>query len=279
MRKRVWLGLVTVFWIAMSVLLWRSEFGLHQQPGSGVPPEMVWGKILTAPDYSQLLIRHHTNTIGSCRWRPDVGQELATGARMEEEEPVEGMMPELSHYTLDIDGYVMLPDFPVRTRFTSLLKLGTNFAWQRFDGRVLVRPDTYELSASAAEQSVRLQVDAGGDRINRVFRFAELQNPQKLLLELGGPMLPLLAGTMGLPISTNQLSAASLGLRWEARHDSLLIGGNRVRAYRLQTKLLGRYPIKLYVSPVGEILRAELPGEIVLVNEALSGLRQVGTHD
>ena len=32
-------------------------------------------------------------------------------------------------------------------------------------------------------------------------------------------MLPLLASSMGLPIATNQISTASLGLHWEARHD------------------------------------------------------------
>jgi hypothetical protein len=279
MLKRVWLGLVTVFWVTMIALLWRSEFGSRQQPGSSVPPEMVWKKILTAPDYSQLVIRYHTNTIGSCRWRPDVGQELATGARMDEDEPVEGMIPDLSHYTLDLDGYVTLPDFPVRTRFSSLLKLSTNFSWLRFDGRAVMRPDTYELSASATEQTVSLRVDAGGDQFTRVFRFSELQNPQKLLLELGGPMLPLLASSLGMPIATNQISATSFGLHWEARHDWLTIGGNRVRAYRLQARPLGRYRITLYVSPVGEILRAELPGDLVLLNEALSGLRQMGSHD
>ena len=38
------------------------------------------------------------------RGRPDVGQELATGARLEDEEAVEGMIPDLSHDTLDFDG-------------------------------------------------------------------------------------------------------------------------------------------------------------------------------
>lgn len=278
MLTRIWLGLVTVFWVAMSVLLWRSEFGSRPQPGSAVPPEMVWKKILSAPDFSQLVIRQGTNALGSCRWRPDVGQEAATGARMDEEEPVEGMVAGLSHYSLDLDGYINLPDFPVRARFTSLLKLSTNYHWQQFDGRFVLRPDTYELSASAAAQSVRLHVDAGGEQFDRTFRFTEFQNPQKLLLELGGPMLPLLAGSMGLPVSTNQVSAASLGLNWEARHDSLQIGGSRVRAYRLQTKLLGRYRVALYVSPVGEILRGELPNDIVLENEALTGLRHPAPH-
>ena len=79
---------------------------------------------------------------------------------------------------------------------------------------------------------------------------------------------------MGVPLTTNKLSASSLGLRWDARNDSLLIGGNRVRAYRLQTKLLDRWRVTFFISPVGELLRAEFPGELVLVNNALSGLRQ-----
>ena len=42
---------------------------------------------------------------------------------------------------------------------------------------------------------------------------------------------------------------------------------------------LGRYEVKLYVSPVGEILRAEFPERVVLINEALvalNDLRNVG---
>ena len=33
------------------------------------------------------------------------------------------------------------------------------------------------------------------------------------------------------------------------------------------------------VRPVGENLRAELPGDLVLLNEALAGLRQRASHD
>jgi hypothetical protein len=278
MGARIWLGLVTVFWLAMAALLWRSEFGSRGQPGSVVPPGMVWQKILTAPDASNLEIRHHTNRVGYCRWRPEMGQDLAS-AGMLEEEPVEGMIPRLAHYTLDLDGNLTLPGFPTRLRFSALLLLDTNRAWQKFETELTMRPDVYSLKADAAEQSIQVRVDAGGDRINRRLHFADLQNPQKLLREFGGPMFPAMAAAMGVPLSTNQLQAESLGWRWEARNDTLLIGRNRVRAYRLRTRLVDRYTITLYVSPVGEILRAELPADIVLVNDAISGLRRPDTHD
>jgi len=279
MGKRVWIGMVTVFWLAMSTLLWRAEFGARRQVGSSIPAGMVWQKMLTAPDHSTLEIRQHTNRIGYCRWRPDVGQEFATGVILSEEEPVEGMVQRLASYSLDVDGNLSLPDFPTRIRFSLVLKLDTNQLWQTFHARVQMRPDLYELSANATEQTVQLNIDAGGDRLNRKFRFIDFQNPQRLLQEFGGPMLPAMVAAMGVPLSTNSLSAASLGLTWEARNDSILIGRNRVRAYRLQTKLFDRYKITLYVSPVGEVLRGELPGNIVLVNDQLAGLRNAAEHD
>jgi hypothetical protein len=244
-----------------------------------VPPAVVWKKILTAPDFSMLEIRQGTNSVGRCRWRPELGQEMATGARMTEDEPLEGMVQKLAYYTLDFDGNLRLPNFPARLSFSSAVKLDTNYAWQTFNVRITVQPDVYQLTANAVEETVHLHVDAGSDKLDRKFRFADFQNPQKLLLEMGGPMLPAMAATMGLPLSTNKLSAASLGLRWEARNDSLLIGGNRVRTYRLEARPLDRFRITIYVSPVGEILRAELPGNIVMVNDQLSGLRNATDHD
>ncbi len=274
MRSRIWLSLVSVFWLAMVTLLWRSEFGERRLPGSTIPPGMVWQKILTAPDTSHMEIRSGTNVIGLCHWRPEVGQERATGAQLiDEEDPLEGMVEQLAYYTLDFDGSMTPPGFPTRVRFSFHLRLDTNNVWQNFDVNVAMRPDVYELSADASAQTVRLRVDAGGDQLNRSFRFAEFQNPQRLLRELGGPMFPAIAAGFGIPLSTNALTLQSLGVRWEARNDSLVVGRNRVRAYRLQTKLFDRYRITFFISTVGELLRAELPGEIVLVNEALAGLR------
>ncbi len=279
MRKGAWLVAVTAFWITMSLWLWRTESGQRRQPG-GVPVSVVWKKVLTAPDASRLEILYKTNSIGSCHWRPDVGQELATGALLMDDNPLEGMVEELSHYSLDLEGTMTLPDFPTRVRFSFRLRLDTNQTWQTFDAHISMRPDLYELSASAAAQTVRLRVDAGGDQMNRTFAFSDFQHPQKLLTEFGGPMLPAMIAAMGVPLgATNSLSAASFGLRWEARNDSLLVGKNRVRAYRLQTRLLDRYRITFFISPVGELLRAEFPGDLVLINEALMGLSQSSSHD
>jgi hypothetical protein len=277
---RIWLGSAAVFWGAMTVLLWRAEFGPRHQVASSVPPGLVWRKMLSAPDHSTLEIRRGTNRIGSCVWRPDIGQEAALDARLfEEEDPIEGSIQRVDHYRLEVEGTLSLPDFPSRLRFSSSARLDTNYVWERFETSVTMRPDTYQVVADRSGETLRLRIDAGADQLDRTFRFADFRNPQRFLQEFGGPMLPAMAGAMGVPLSTNKLSAESLGLRWHARNDSIIVGNNRVRAYRLHTKLFDRWKVTIFVSPVGEILRAEFPGDIVLVNEHLTGLRNAAEHD
>lgn len=238
---------------------------------------MVWQRILTAPDSSTLEIRHGTNRLGYSRWRADVGQEITTGSRVVDfDDPIEGMVQHLSYYELDVDGDVRVGDLPQRARFTFILKLDTNRLWRTFSLTVTMRPDIYELRGDATEQTLHLHVDAGADHIDRTFRFAELRNPQQLLTELGGPALPLVLGVLGPRVigagsSTNLMQA--LGIHWEAHNDALVLGHNNVRAYKLKGTFLDRYHANMYISPVGEILRVELPNKIVLVNDFLSPAR------
>ena len=54
--------------------------------------------------------------------------------------------------------------------------------------------------------------------------------------------------------------------RWDSRQDWLKIGSAKLRCYRLQTRVLEKHQATIYVSRVGEILRVELPTNIVLQN-------------
>jgi hypothetical protein len=94
-----------------------------------------------------------------------------------------------------------------------------------------------------------------------------LQKPNALALRLIGPFGEELAALIESAGTSEQNVAQTIGLKWEARDDVVRIGGAQVRGYRLQTRLLDRYPVTIYVSRVGEILRVELPGQITLVNE------------
>src|SRR5437879_928466 len=106
---------ITLFWLLMNVLLWRAEYGDRSPAHTPVPAEVVWQKMLTAPDTSSLTIFHHGKKIGFCHWITSVGQELSK--LREEDAPPEGMVPRVGGYRIQLEGNLALPDFPNRVRF------------------------------------------------------------------------------------------------------------------------------------------------------------------
>lgn len=272
MLSRLVFLLITAFWVTMNFLLWRSEFSGHTSLGSSVPLETVFNKILTSPDVSSLEIYYHGKKIGFCRWTANVGAEASKNFS-EEFEP-EGMVEEPTNYSLDLEGNFTPPGTTNRLRFDLSLKLSTNRVWQEFDARAGLRPDSWELHSSAADQNVRLTIDDSLDRWEQTFTFDELRNPQTLLREFGGPVALTLLGGLGNFGPGNQNSTnigASLpALKWEANNDFMRFGHSKVRVYRLHAKIMGRYEAFVFVSRIGEILWIELPDKIVLSNDAFT---------
>src|SRR5262245_37456768 len=263
---------ISLFWVVMNVLLWRSEFGERRRRTTTVPVHAVWHKILTAPDNSSLDITHHGKKVGFCRWSPNVGEEISTGKRADADLPLEGMVKHVSGYTIDLEGNFALQDFANRLRFDLKMQVSTNHAWREFDLRLSLRPTAWLLRGRADEQTLSFRSDDMTGKTERTFRFADLANPAGLLAEFGETMLPATAAAMRMPLGQTNTAQISLGLQWEAFNDWLDFGRNKLRIYRLQARLLDHYQIKVFVSPVGEILRVELPDELVLVNDAILNL-------
>jgi len=270
MRYRVCLLLVTAFFATMNVLLWRAEFMGRGHPGTPVPADLVWEKVLTSPDTSRLEIHHHGVKIGSAHWAASIGEEATAETVFEDELPPEGMVKRPTGYSLSFDGNVSLDDHS-RLRFDFNLKLDTNQTWREMTIKFAVKPFSWEIQSSAAKRTLRLVADAD-EKIDRTFTFADLRNPDKIAREIGGPILPGALAALGLPLPRDTVGAGSLALHWEARNDRLKIGNNLVRVFRLEARLFDRLKATLYVSPVGEILRLELPDEIVMINDALINL-------
>src|SRR5262245_44408715 len=114
MFNRVYFPLIVLFWVVMNVLLWRAEFGGGTEAVSSVSSEVVWQKILTAPDDSTLEITWNGKRIGYCRWVANVGEELATGKIASEDYTPEGMIRRLGRYTVDLEGNVLSGEPPTR---------------------------------------------------------------------------------------------------------------------------------------------------------------------
>jgi hypothetical protein len=270
MRFRLYLLLVTAFFITMNVLLWRSEYAGHGHLGAPVPADLVWEKVLTAPDNSSLEIRHHGVKIGTARWAASIGEDIDTAKVISDELPPEGMVKSLTGYSISFDGAVSLDNLS-RLRFDLNLKLDTNQNWRTMGLKFSIKPFSWEIQSSAEEQKIRFLAE-GDEKTDRTFTFAELRNPDRIVRELGGPALPGALAALGLPLPQASSASGSLALKWEARHDRLDIRDNLIRVYRLEARLFERLKATLFVSPVGEILRLELPDEIVMINDALINL-------
>lgn len=270
MVQRLTFIAITLFWIVMNVLLWRSEFG-RGDSGAAIPVATVWQKMLTAPDNSSLTVVHKGKRVGFCRWSVNLGQELSAGPVAAEEFAPEGRIEKLTGYTIDLEGSAALESATNRLTFDLSVKLATNQMWREVRLRSGYQRNIWEIRSNARDETVRLHVDNEGQRWDSTITFAELQNPEKLLTDLVGPAAPAIAATLGVPLRPSPgQTQLSIRLPWEARSDWVTIAHARVKAYRLTARLLDRYKISVLVSRVGEIMRVELPGDVVLVNDDIA---------
>lgn len=275
MIRHLYFPLIVLFWVTMNVLLWRSEMSSGGgSGGTAVPVSMVWTRILTAPDDSSMEVSQQRRHLGRCRWWANIIEERKKPSDALSDEAIEGRVGRITGYTLDVDGNVLIADASPRLRFTWHADFATNQVWRRMSLRLNYRPTTVELRADAATQTVVVGRDDGQTKWEQRYTFAELARMDKWI---GGLGLPLGRGWLGalapLPgIDLTNLASLDPGLKWEARTDWFKSGNARMRAYRIQVRLLDKYQAIVHVSRVGEILRVELPGGLLLENEALAAL-------
>jgi hypothetical protein len=269
MLGRLCFALIVLFWVAMNVLLWQAEFGPGRELGSAVPERMVWERILTAPDDSSMEIRRNGRRIGYCRWLPTPsGASLDRRLGQAESRP-EGMVREISGYTVSLEGNVLIQEPSVHFKFNLQAQLATNRTWLTFTLQLAVRPSTWEIQANATNETVVLRWAEGKASWERTFTFAELRDPRMLLSEFEGPAALALTGLVS---SWPKPGEASLAPAWQARTDWLKVSGARVRAYRLEAPLWDRHRIVIVINRVGEIMRVELPGGLSFANDLLLNL-------
>ncbi|HMP81152.1 MAG TPA: hypothetical protein PKA41_00425 [Verrucomicrobiota bacterium] len=263
MLNRVILVLLAVFWLGMNFLLWRAEYGDSSALSSPVPPEVVWDKIRNSPDYSTLAILHRGKRIGQCSLQTSVSDEFSGM----DEAPRQGVK---TGNRVRLEGSISIPERRGRLRFESELLLDGKTEWDRFKLRVARRASSVEVESDAANRNVRVNVSDDGTDIQHTFTFAELKNPMALLDRFLDPVTSgMLSGLEPTLLSTELTVTDQPLIVWQARNDTLTIGHEAVRVYRLQTRLMDRFNVVIYVSRAGEILRAELPHGIILVHEKI----------
>jgi hypothetical protein len=261
MPTRLILLTLAALCLTMNVLVWRAEYG-SKDNGIRVPENLVWRKIMTAPEASSLSVFQGGKRTGFCEFSTAIGQEMAL--MDESKPPPEGF---LSHagYQIRINGNASLGDFTNRIKFDGHLQFAPNRDWRSLDVKILMRGLAIYLQSAVSNQTVQITVTNEEDTFRRTFTYAELRDPGQLVRSLAGDFgvgpVSLLAG-FELP----SLSAASLpdtsAFHWKATRTRMIFGHEPVPVYRLETRVLDR-PVVLVASTLGEVLRVELPGDIV----------------
>ncbi len=269
MRSKICFLAIVSFWLVMNYLLWRSQWGGHSAIGNAVPVEVVWDKILTAPDTSALDLYDHEKKIGVCHWLATVGNSpLGSNRNLSENYSPDGLVEQVTGYELTFEGNALLPNSN-HIRFEAGLSLSTNRAWRDFHLRVSLHPTVWDVRAVAAAEKLTLKVDEGGASWRKTLTFDELRNPEALLADFGPAYaLGLLEGA-GLSLRQDSVSRAAAGMEWQAHEDWMQFGHSRVRVYRLETDFLAQH-IYVFISRVGEVLWVEFPNKLTLQNEAFS---------
>jgi hypothetical protein len=257
---------IATFWVVMNILLWRSEYGSR---GSDipVPVDLVWRKVLTAPDTSSLTVYQDGQKTGFCEFSTSVEQAMA--ALDEDQPPPEGIVARAG-YQIRFDGNVSVGEYTNRITFDGRIQFSSSRAWRELNLKLSSHGAAVEIHSVAANQTVHLKITGDGAVIEREFTFADLQNPNTLLHTFAGDFGGGLLSDLDLPAVPQTPAALASSLRWEAHHDRLMVGREPVSAYRLETRMLD-HPIVIYVSTLGEILRVELPGGMTAVLDQLGG--------
>ena len=257
---------IAAFWVAMNILLWRSEYGSR---GSGipVPVDLVWRKVLTAPDTSSLTVYQDGQKTGFCEFSTSVEQAMAV--LDEDKPPPEGIVARAG-YQIRFDGNLSVGEYTNRLTFNGRIQFSSSRAWRELNLKLSSHGAVVEIHSAATNQAIHLKITGDGAVIERDFTFADLQNPNTLLHSFAGDFGGGLLSGLDLPVVPQTSAALAGSLRWEAHHDRLTVGREPVSAYRLETRVLD-HPIVIYVSTLGEILRVELPGGMTAVLDQLGG--------
>jgi hypothetical protein len=258
MRSRVAFVVIAGFWVTMNVLLWRQEYGSHGSD-EPVPAALVWRKILTAPDASSLSIYQDGERSGFCEFSTSVETEMA---KLDEDRPPPEGVATRAGYQIRLNGNTSLGDFTNRLRFDGRLSFSATRQWRELYLKLSSHTAAVEIHSVATNQTVQLKITNEGVVIERELTFAELADPNAVVRALAGNFGGGFLGLLDLSALPPESPALSQPIVWDAHRDRLKIGNEPVSVYRLETRMLD-YPIVIYASTLGEILRVELPAGFI----------------
>ncbi|HEU6446976.1 MAG TPA: hypothetical protein VFV23_00885 [Verrucomicrobiae bacterium] len=249
---------LAAFWVTMNVLLWRAEYGAHGGE-TPVPVQLVWRKILTAPDASLLSVYENGERTGFCEFTTSIEQEMAN---LEEDKLPSANLVSRAGYKIRLNGNISLGDFTNRMKFDGRMSFSSRREWREIDFKFSLHNVTAEILAVATNQDFHIKFYGTDVHGNMTLRYSDLSDPGSLIdtvaknFGIGGTF-----GEMEWPLLAENSSTIAQSIQWQAHRERLMMGRDPVSAYRLETRILEN-PIVIHVSTLGEILRVELPGGV-----------------
>src|SRR6267154_1206793 len=141
MTARLTFLAIAGFWLTMNVLLWQSEFGL-QGGRMPVPVQVVWRKIITAPDASSLSVYQNHDRMGYCEFSTSIGQEMAM---VEGDNPPPEGLVKRAGYQIHLTGNVAFGDFTNRVKFDGRILFRNAHEWRELTLKIISRGVTIEI--------------------------------------------------------------------------------------------------------------------------------------
>jgi len=253
--------LIAAFWVTMNVLLWRAEYGSRSGEIS-VPLDLVWKKILTAPDVSTMNVYQNGERTGFCEFSTSVEQAMAN---LDENTPPPEGLAVRAGYQIRLNGNISLGDFTNRVKFDGRLDFSSAQSWRDLSLKIASRTVMVDIRPIATNRTVAMEIRSDGSTELHVFNFADLQSPNKLMRAFYENSAGDFFGGFELP-ELPQTPALAQSIHWQASRERLMLGREPVSVYRLETQILAN-KIVIYVSTLGEILRVDLPGGITAMIE------------
>ncbi len=273
--QRFVLVILACFWAFMGFRLWQVEYA-GKRLGAAVNIAVVWDKVLNAQDEASLaMVNEHTGEVlGFLTWAPSVTRDDTVGRG-----GVEGMVHTVLAYSLDIErGRIFADEVAHDLRFTFHIGFGPPPSREWTDVQLMVRRKSLEqefefnLDARATNDFLMLFLQTK-DKTNEVKLLnTDLRKPGQLAaagIHLAGAH-PLIASAAALTVrnllTKEQLEQPlkfELPLPKQAHFDLLPGVRSHIKVYRVDVPLVEGMPIKVYISPFGEILRVEFPEVLI----------------
>jgi len=263
MSARLTFLAIAAFWVTMNVLLWREEFAARAG-ATPVPFDLVWKKILTAPEASSLDIYQGGKHAGYCEFSTSIGQQMA---ELDDEKLPSENLAARAGYQVNLTGNFAPSGLTNHIKFNGRLRFDNLRQWRELDLKITAHQTTVEIQSLAAQRTLHLKITDDGAVVERVLTFAELQNPNTIIRTVLGDTGKIFPGGFELP---ELAPAGAPKIQWTACRTRIRIGAETVPVYRLETVALG-YTVSADISTIGEILRVALPGNL---SARINGLNQ-----